>query len=95
MFSTLQKRNFNFSVTFVLSSAISFNLDQSKNLSIDKVLRAGNHQCTFFFSPQLSPLFGLKTFTKNQASTARCVIVRFICNFVESAYFEQDIVVKF
>ena len=33
MFSTLPNRNFNFWVTFILSSANAFNLDQLKNLS--------------------------------------------------------------
>ena len=33
MFSTLLKTNFNFSVTFILSSANGFNLDQSQILS--------------------------------------------------------------
>ena len=36
MFSTLLKTNFNFSVTFILSSANAFNLNQSKNLSFGK-----------------------------------------------------------
>ena len=39
MFSTLPKTNFNFSVTFILSSAIAFNLDQSKNLPFGKELK--------------------------------------------------------
>ena len=39
MFSTLPKSNFNFWVTFILSSANAFNLDQSKNLSFGKELK--------------------------------------------------------
>ena len=39
MFSTRPKTNFSFSVTFILSSASAFNLDQSKNLSFGKWLR--------------------------------------------------------
>ena len=38
MFSTLPKTNFNFSVTFILSSASDFNLDRSKNLTFGKGL---------------------------------------------------------
>ena len=38
MFSNLPKTNFDFSVTFILSSASAFNFDQSKNLLIDKEL---------------------------------------------------------
>ena len=36
MFSTLSKTNINFSVTFILSSAKAFNLDQSEILSFGK-----------------------------------------------------------
>ena len=36
MFSTLSKPNFNFSHTFILSSADAFNLDHSKKLSLSK-----------------------------------------------------------
>ena len=36
MFSTLPKPNFNVSFTFILSSAIAFNLDKSENLSFGK-----------------------------------------------------------
>ena len=39
MFSTIPKTNFNFSVTFVLSSANAFNLDKSKILSYGKELK--------------------------------------------------------
>ena len=39
MFSTLPKTNFNFSVTFILSSASDFNLDRSKNLTFGKGLK--------------------------------------------------------
>ena len=45
MFSTLPKRNFNFSVAFILLSARSFNLDQSKNLSFGKELTNGRCIC--------------------------------------------------
>ena len=38
MFSTLPRKNFNLPVTFILSSANAFNLDQSKNLSFGKEL---------------------------------------------------------
>ena len=38
MFSTNPKTNFNFSVTFILSSADAFNLDQSKILLFGKEL---------------------------------------------------------
>ena len=38
MFSTLSKRNFNFSVTFILSSANALKLDQCKILSFGKEL---------------------------------------------------------
>ena len=38
MFSTLHKTNFKFSVTFILSSANAFNLDQSKILLCGKDL---------------------------------------------------------
>ena len=38
MFSTLPKPNFNFSVPFILSSANSFNLNQSEILSFGKEL---------------------------------------------------------
>ena len=38
MFSTLPKTNFYFSVTFILSSANAFNLEQSKILSFGKGL---------------------------------------------------------
>ena len=38
MFSTLPRKKFNFSVTFILSSASVFNLDQSKNLLFGKEL---------------------------------------------------------
>ena len=36
MFSTCSRINFNFSVTFILSSTNAFNLEQSKNLSYGK-----------------------------------------------------------
>ena len=36
MFSTLPRTNFDFSVTFILSSVIGFNLDRSKILSFGK-----------------------------------------------------------
>ena len=36
VFSTLPNLNFNFSVTFILSSASSFNLEQSKNFCLVK-----------------------------------------------------------
>ena len=36
--STLAKKNFNFSVTFILSSPIAFNLEKNKNLSLGKEL---------------------------------------------------------
>ena len=39
MFSTLPKLNFNCTVTFILSSANAFNLDQSKILSFGNELR--------------------------------------------------------
>ena len=39
MFSTLSKPNFNFLFTFILSSANTFNLGQSKILSFGKELR--------------------------------------------------------
>ena len=42
MFSTCPKTNFNFSVTFILSSTNAFNLDQSKNLLFGKELREIN-----------------------------------------------------
>ena len=51
MFSFSQKvfypyqKNFNFSVTFFLSSASDFNLDQSKNLSFGKELITVNVSC--------------------------------------------------
>ena len=38
MFSTLTITNFNFSVSFILSTANAFNLDQSKILSFGKEL---------------------------------------------------------
>ena len=38
MFCTQPKTNFNFSVTFILSSASAFKLDQSRNLSFGKEL---------------------------------------------------------
>ena len=38
MFSTLPKTNFGFSITFIISSASAFNLDQSKNLSFGREL---------------------------------------------------------
>ena len=38
MLVTLPKTNFNFSVTFVLSSVSAFNLEQSKYLSFGKEL---------------------------------------------------------
>ena len=38
MFSTLPRSNLNFSVTFILSSANAFSLDQSKNLLFGKEL---------------------------------------------------------
>ena len=37
MFSTLPKTNFNFAVTFILSSASAFNLDQTEILWYDRV----------------------------------------------------------
>ena len=40
MFSTLPKTNFNFSVTFILSSANALKLDQSKILLFGKGLKA-------------------------------------------------------
>ena len=39
LFSTLTKTNFNFFVTFNLSAANAFNLDQSQNLLFGKELR--------------------------------------------------------
>ena len=42
MFSTLPKANFNFSVTFILSSSRAFSLDQCKNLSFGKELRVNS-----------------------------------------------------
>ena len=39
MFSTLPKSNFNFWVTFILSSTNDFNLDQCKNLSFGTELK--------------------------------------------------------
>ena len=42
VFSTLPKTNFNFSVIFILSSAIALKLDQSRNLSFGKELNM-NH----------------------------------------------------
>ena len=45
MFSILPKTNFNFSAKFDLSSANTFNLDQSKNLSFGKEL---NNDSVFF-----------------------------------------------
>ena len=41
MFSTLPNPNFNFSVSFILSPANAFNLDQSTILLIDKELPRG------------------------------------------------------
>ena len=38
MLVTIPRTNFNFSATFVLSSANTFNLNQSKNLSFGKEL---------------------------------------------------------
>ena len=43
MFSTLSETNFNFYVTFILSSAKAFNLDQSKILSFGKGLKQTVH----------------------------------------------------
>ena len=40
MFSTLPETNFNFWVTFILSSANAFNLDQYTNLLFGKELKA-------------------------------------------------------
>ena len=37
MFSTLPKGNFDFSIPFIVLSAYSFNLDQSKNLLFGRV----------------------------------------------------------
>ena len=53
MISTLPKTIFNFSVTFILSSAIAFNLDQFKSLSFGKEL----NQCfaSFFSTFEPSP----------------------------------------
>ena len=47
MFSTLSKRNFSFSVTFILSSANAFNLDQSEILSFGKELNLHHTIPTF------------------------------------------------
>ena len=41
VFYPSQKTNFNFSVTFILTSANALNLDKSKNLSFGKELEKG------------------------------------------------------
>ena len=48
--STLPKTNFNFSVTFILSSVNPFNLDQSKHLSFGEEFRflTVKHTITIF-----------------------------------------------
>ena len=55
MFSTHPKINFNFSVTFILSSANAFNLDQLKYLSFGKVLK--NKQTTNYNSRMMDFIF--------------------------------------
>ena len=51
MFSTHSKKNFSLSVTFILSSANAFNLNQSKNSLFGKDLKKG-----FGFSVKLRKL---------------------------------------
>ena len=43
MYSTHPKKKFYFQVTFILSSAIGFNLDQSKSLQFCKWLQRWDH----------------------------------------------------
>ena len=50
MFSTLPRTNFNFSVTFDLSSPNAFNLDQSIILLFDKELWIHNYVITYLAS---------------------------------------------
>ena len=47
MFSTLSKTNFNFSARSILSSASSFNLDQSEILWFGKELKSGSQSVLF------------------------------------------------
>ena len=57
MFSSLSKTNFSFSVTFILSSASAFNLDQTKTLSLGKEFTAFSP-----FSPVFSKAFFFRVF---------------------------------
>ena len=50
MLSTLPKANFKFSVTFILSSANYFNLDQSKILSFGRELTLSHASPSFYMS---------------------------------------------
>ena len=53
VFSTLPRTNFHFSVTFILSSANAFNLDQSKNLLFGKKLKVNKQQEHRMWMPTL------------------------------------------
>ena len=48
IFSTLPKRNFSFSVIFILLSASSLNLDQSKNVLFSEGLTQTSHPLKSF-----------------------------------------------
>ena len=68
-FSTLLKTNFNFSVKFILSSAISFNLNKSKNLSFGRFNSLQNNKILHQSK--------LKTFADDKLNVTQMIITVF------------------
>ena len=70
MFPNLPKTNFNFSVTFISSSASAFNLDQSTNLSCGKEL-------TPLPNDKIVDMTKLKAFADEKSNVAEMAISLF------------------